>query len=383
MPVQSGLGRGRSEMLSGQPNAGYWSGRRVCVTGGTGFLGWHLAQQLLALGADVRVLALPPAAQHPVHREGRIEAVWGDVRDANVVRHALENCATVFHTAGFVGGWGRFFDRMWSVHVEGTRNVLAAAAAATGTRVVHTSSLTTIGPSIDGAPVTEDSPFNPDATKIAYVLAKRTAEAQALQAGAAGQDVVVTNPGYLVGPEDYEKSIMGRFCVRFWKGRLPVAQPGGMNLVDVRDVATGHLLAAERGQPGRRYLLGGEDHTMASFMRVLAAVAGYRPRGFPTAPRLMVGTVAVLAELRALYTRKEPYPSFDHVRLSRYCWYGSSQRAASELGYRARSLNESLRDAYVWHHASNPIHPRGINRWWVRATGVRRAAATRGDAVGG
>src|SRR5439155_20560421 len=117
--------------------------------------------------------------------------------------------------------------------------------------------------------------------QVDYVRAKRAAEQAALNAARGGQDVVVVNPGYLLGPDDHEPSVMGRMCVRAWKGRLPLAAPGGYNLVDVRDVAVGHLLAAEHGQSGQRYILGGENLRIQDFLRRLATVAGLRPRAGP------------------------------------------------------------------------------------------------------
>ena len=343
---------------------GFWAGKRVCITGGTGFLGWQIARQLLDLHAEVRVLALPPDAGHPIHREARFGTYFGDVRDPVIVQRALQGCPVVFHTAGVVGAWRKLLEVMWSVHREGTANVLKFADA--DARIVHTSSLTTIGGTRGGEILTEESPFNREGTKIAYVQAKRAAENAALQAATEGRDVVVTNPGYLVGPEDYERSIMGRFCVRFWKGRIPLAPPGGFNLVDVRDVATGHLLAAERGQRGRRYLLGGENHRFPSFEKLLAQVAHYRPRGLPRVPWILLAAMAGFAELRSRLNGKEPYPSMGHVRLNRYCWFGSSQRASDELGYTARPLLDSLRDSFAWHNGHDPIRPRGLNRWWIR-----------------
>lgn len=331
-----------------RPDRGYWSGRRVCVTGGTGFLGWQIVRQLLDRGAAVNVLALRPDDDHPVRTDRRVAAFYGDVRDEALVRRAAAGCSVIFHTAGVVSCWRRMSGRMWSVNVDGTAAVLAAAP---GARLVHTSSITTLGP---------------PRTRIAYVESKRAAEELALRAAAGRRDVVVTNPAYLVGPEDYERSAMGRFCVRFWKGRVPVAPPGGFNLVDVRDAAAGHLLAAERGAAGGRYLLGGEDHSFPSFMRLLALAGRCRPRAVVRLPWVALALMAGLAEFRALFTGKEPYPSFDHARLNRHAWFGSSARAEEELGYRARPVIESLYDAYDWHSARAAIRPRGLSRWWVR-----------------
>src|SRR5262249_27943337 len=151
-------------------------------------------------------------------------------------------------------------------------------------RIVHTSSIVAVGASRSGRVLDEESPFNLARLRVAYVQAKRGAECVALEEAARGRQVVVVNPGYMVGPEDYEPSVMGRLCARFWRGRILMSPPGGYDLVDVRDVAAGHLLAAERGQVGRRYILGGENHTLREFMHLLARIADWRPRGLPTMP---------------------------------------------------------------------------------------------------
>jgi dihydroflavonol-4-reductase len=335
----------------------------VCVTGGTGFLGWQIVRQLRDLDVDVRILALQPDASHCVHNQP-FETYWGDVRDPDLVGRATAGCSVIFHTAGLVGAWGKILEQMRSVHVDGTANVLAMSPA--HARIVHTSSITTIGASRSGEVLDEDAPPQTRLIKLDYVRAKNMAEQVALEAAAKGRDVVITNPGYLVGPEDYERSIMGRFCVRFWKGRVLMSPPGGLSLVDVRDVATGHLLAAEKGASGRRYILGGENHRFPSFLRLLASVANCRPRALLRIPWLLLAGVAGLAELRALITGREPYPSLAHVRLNRRCWFGDSSRAAHELGYTFRPLLDSIRDTYEWFQRTDRIQPRGLSRWWLR-----------------
>jgi dihydroflavonol-4-reductase len=352
-----------------KPNPRFWAGKRVCVTGGTGFLGYHLVGQLLELGAEVSVLALPPRGPHPLSGHPEVRCVFADLLDPAAVRPAVAGREVIFHTAGMVVLWGRARERMQAVHVLGTRNILDAADPAA--RIVHTSSVVAVGASRAGIVRTEESPFNLGRCAIDYVLTKRAAEEAVLDAAAGGREVIVTNPGYLVGPEDYEGSVMGRFCLRFWKGRVPLAPPGGLNVADVRDVAAGHLLAAEHGRPSRRYILGGENLLWKDFMRLLSQVAGLRPRAVPRVPGWLLGVLAALGEARAWWTRREPYPSFQHARLNRYCWFYRWDRAAAELGYHSRPAAAALADTYEWHaHVAGtlPRHHalRGLNRWWMR-----------------
>ena len=354
-------------------NHKFWDGRRVCVTGGTGLLGYQIVRQLLREGARVRVLALPLEVAHPLLDQPGIETVFGDVRDRAVVRRAVVGCDMVFHTAGVVAVWGPLLRQMHSVNVDGTRLVLEAAGR--DTRVVHTSSVVAVGASRSTGPLDEDHAFNLGHLRVDYVHAKHASERVALDAAARGQDVVVTNPGYMVGPDDYHHSVMGRFCRRFWKGRIPVAPPGGYNLVDVRDVARGHLLAAERGQAGRRYILGGEDRTFPEFLARLAEAAGMSPRAIPRLPGWALGLLAGLGEGQSWRTGREPYPSLQHVRLNRYYWFYRSDRAVRELGFRPRPLAASLADTYRWHLARRALVVGGLNRWWLRPADALDQAA--------
>jgi len=356
-----------------EPNPRFWAGKRICVTGGTGMLGYQIVQQLLRLGVHVRILALPPAMSHPIHGHRTVAKIFGDVRDPEVVRTATADCSVVFHTAGVVNVWRSNPGYMQSVHVDGTRNVLEMAER--GARIVHTSSIVTIGASRKPVPLDENSTFDLHHLKVDYVHAKRASEQVALEAAARGQDVVVTNPGYLVGPEDHGRSVMGRFCVRFWKGRILLTPPGGFSLVDVRDVARGHLLAAEHGQARRKYVLAGENQSFREFLTLLSEGAGMSPRLLPHVPWWTLRALASLSECRAHLTRKEPYPSFQHVWMNRYYWYYRSERAEHELGYRFRPLAVTIEDTYRWYVSCGALGLRGLNRWLMRPSQVLEKAA--------
>ncbi len=340
-----------------EPDPRFWNGKRVCVTGGTGFLGWQLVRRLLSVGAHVRILGLRPGSRELAGLLDPVECHFADVRDAVAVRRALSDCHVVFHTAGPVGVWGRALQQMHEIHVVGTRNVLQALPATA--RLVHTSSVVAIGASLHASEVlTETAPFQLQRLRVDYVHAKKAAEDLALAAAGQGSDVVVVNPAYLIGPEDYERSVMGRLCLRCWKGKVPLLPPGGLNFVDVRDVARGHLLAAEHGKSGRRYVLGGENVTMVDFIRSLAAVRGLSSWAWFRAPRWVFAVLACYAELRSRFVGREPYPSMQQVRVSRYHWYYSSDRAHAELGYQARPLLETVRDTHDWYCRTNQLPER-------------------------
>jgi dihydroflavonol-4-reductase len=236
---------------------------------------------------------------------------------------------------------------MREIHVVGTRNVLQSLAS--HARMVHTSSVMAIGASRDRMPLTESAPFDMQHLKVDYVHAKRAAEDLTLAATAKGADVLVVNPGYLIGPEDYEGSVMGRLCERIWKGKVPLIPAGGLNFVDVRDVALGHLLAAERGERGQRYILGGANLLMDEFVRALARVHGMSSERWRQMPQWLHALLACGAEVRAYFKGREPYPSLQHFRVSRYYWHYSSERARAELGYETRPLEVTLGDTHDWY----------------------------------
>jgi dihydroflavonol-4-reductase len=360
-----------------RPDPAHWSGRTVCVTGGTGFLGYHLVKLLGDLGSRVRIFALAPPPDHPIRQFSHAEIIAGDILDPAAARSAVAGCSVVIHAAGIVAVWGPALAKMWPVHVDGTRNVLSALDP--DARMIHTSSVVAVGASRTGEVLNEDSPFNLGRLNLAYVQAKRAAEELALNSD---RDVVAVNPGYLIGPEDFERSVMGALCHRFWRGRAPMAPPGGLNFVDVRDVAIGHLLAAERGTRSRRYILGGENLKYTAFMRQMAEVAGMRPRLLPGIPRPIFWLGALLNEARGRIRGKEPYPSLAHARLNRYYWFFSSDRAQRELGYSPRTVRDSLTDAFAWYSGREKFRIRGFNGWMLRpaAAGCRSGlplAATR------
>jgi dihydroflavonol-4-reductase len=349
-----------------QANPEFWAGRAVCVTGGSGFLGFQLVRRLCRLGARVRAFGLRPPADHPLWSLGGVDVETGDVRDDAAVRQAVRGCAVVFHTAGALPSFRGSAAAMMAVHKEGTRNVIDALPS--GARLVHTSSVVAVGASRQPAALDEDSPFTLHHLAVPYVHAKRLAEGLALSA--AGRDVVVVNPAYLIGPDDHEPSALGRLCLRAWKGRVPVATPGGFNFVDVRDVAEGHLRAAEHGRAGRRYILGGEDHSQRDFLTLAAGAAGRAPWLLATAPRWLVSAAACVAEWRARRSGSEPSPTREQARMVRHYWYYRSDRARQELGYESRGVADSLRDALAWHAGRRDVRPRGLNAWLL----PRRAA---------
>ncbi len=322
---------------------------RSLVTGGNGFIGSHVVRALVERGDDVRVLARPRADLRNL-RGLPIEVAEGDVRDSDSLARAMSGCARVFHVAALYSFWAPR-ELVEATNVGGTRSVLAAAARAGVDTVVHTSSVAALGLPGVGEVVDETSPVDRRLIVGAYKESKLRSEELAVDAARGGQRVVIVNPSFPVGPGDLKPTPTGRVIVDFLNGRMPAYVETGMNVVDVRDVAEGHVLAAERGRSGERYVLGGVNLTMREFLTRLAAVSGCR------APRLRVphGVVAALArpsELAARLTGKEPRLTRDTVRMSRYRMFYSPARAIRELGLPQTALEVALADAVAWFRAN-------------------------------
>jgi dihydroflavonol-4-reductase len=359
--------RAEDSAVDASPSSAFWSGTPVCVLGGTGFLGRHLVARLLDAGAAVRTLSLPGGEPCPAHP--RLDARTGDATDRGVLADAAVGARVVFLAAGPVGADPAAARKM-GAHTAVLDAVLAALPR--GARLVLTSSIVAVGATRRGDVLNEDSPFPNAKLRVGYVRAKCAAE-QAALAASRDRDVVVVNPGYLFGPDDPGHSAMGELCVKFWRGRLAFAPPGGVSAADVRDVADGHLLAAERGVTGRRYILGGENVRFSELFADLARAAGLRhailPSFRPAMPAGGFWAAAAVAELGHRLTGRTPQPSFEFVRMFRQCWFVSSARAEAELGYRRRPLAGTLSDAFAWHASRSRVAPRGINRLWLRRAG--------------
>lgn len=321
-----------------------WTGRRVALTGATGFVGWHTAAALVRRGAAVTA----------AHRHGsdvsRPLAVGVTCRiapltDAAALAAAFRGCELVVHAAGAVD-FGDDWAKLRAVNVDGTRTVLAAARAAGVRRVVHVSSIVAVGACETPRVLDETAPWNLGRFRVAYATTKGEGEQAALAANGGGLDVVVVNPGSVVGPDDFSGSEFGVLCKRFWRGRVPVYFPGGNNYVDVRDVADGIIRAAAHGRPGERYLLTGENRTLRDFLGDLARAAGR------SAPR--VGLPAWLgvgfAAAARWVTRRGRRPALTpgQARLLGLYFYFTCEKARRELGYEPRPLADTLADAHAF-----------------------------------
>jgi dihydroflavonol-4-reductase len=316
----------------------------VCVTGATGFIGGHLVRLLAERGDRVRATYRDPERLKRLDAF-EVEPVKANVLDRASVRRAVRGCDVLFHAAGYVGS--RPVERVWEVNAMGPRIAVEAAAAEGVRRVVVTSSVASIGPPSPGAVGDESDTYRGGGLGLTYADAKHEGEAEAFAAGARlGVEVVATNPSYVLGvaadpsqPGENSTRVIGNYL----RGRLPAVMDGEINIVDVRDVAAGHLKAAERGRPGERYVLGGHDLTWVAFIERVAELAGIH-HSVVVLPRGLSDLAQAAESLRL------PSPiAAEAFTLMAQSWWYSSRKARRELGYRPRSLDTTLRETIAWY----------------------------------
>jgi len=317
--------------------------RTAFVTGASGFVGANLVRALLERGWRVRALVRGDA---PSLASLGVALVRGDLFDPGLAG-AMRGSDAVFHVAATYSLWRRDRDAVVRANVEGTRSVLAAARAAGVPRTVHTSSVAAIGVRADGAPADETYQSPPSRLVGTYKRSKYYAEAAARRAFEDGQDVVIVSPATPVGPWDAKPTPTGEILVRFLSGRMPAYADTGLNLIDVRDVAAGHILAFERGVAGERYILGHENLTLRALLERLAAIAG-RPAPRIRLPLAIPLAYAALGEYVLARVGITPDVSVESVRMARQRMFYSAEKAVRELGLPQSPVTDALRDAVTW-----------------------------------
>jgi len=323
---------------------------QALVTGATGFVGAAVARALLAEGHRVRVLARPQSSRRNLAGLD-VEIAEGALEDAQSLARAAAGCRYLFHVAADYRLWVPDRAAMFGANVDGTRNLMIAADAAGVERIVYTSSVAVLG-LVKGSISDEDTPSRAEDMIGPYKLSKFEAES-VVRRLIAERDipVVIVNPSTPVGPGDVKPTPTGRLIVEAARGRMPGFVDTGLNVVHVDDCAAGHLLAAEKGRVGERYILGGENMSLAEILAVVAEAAGRKPPRIKI-PYGMILPLAVGAEGLARVTKREPFVTLDSVRMSRKQMYFSSDKAKRELGYDPRPASEAIADAVAWFRAN-------------------------------
>ena len=309
-------------------------------------------------GAELRLLARSTSPTKLISTLKRSEIVTGDLRDASTYKQALRGCEAVFHVAADYRLWTRNAAdamEMYRSNVEGTRGLIDAARQAGVKRIVYCSSVATMGFRSDGSVVDEETAVTLEEMIGHYKRSKFVAEQVALEAGKKGDDVVIVNPSAPVGEQDVKPTPTGRIIVDFLKKKFPAYVDTGLNVVDVREVARGHVLAYERGKPGERYILGGENLTLKQILDKLSATTGI------PAPKVKLPYVFALAAgvFDTVFTGqlrgKEPRVTIDAVRMGRKKMWVRSSKAERELGYKVVPVEDALRRACEWFQANGYV----------------------------
>jgi dihydroflavonol-4-reductase len=297
-----------------------------------------------------------------------VERAEGDLRDTASLDRALQGVRRVFHVAADYRFWTPIVDEIYQNNVEGTRHLLEAAGRAGVERFVYTSTVATIAVPREGALPSEETNATLDEMIGHYKRSKFLAEQEAVKAAAAGVPVVIVNPTAPVGPGDWKPTPTGRIILDFVNGRMPAYVDTGLNVAAVEDVAAGHLLAAEKGRVGERYILGGRNMTLKQILDALSVITG-RP-----APRVRLPHVVALAagyadEWFSRLTGREPQIPVDGVKMSRHRMFVASDKAERELGYKPGSVEAALERAVRWYEE------KGYVRGRARTKNLAQAAA--------
>ncbi len=312
------------------------------VTGASGFLGWHVARTLLDRGIPVRAMARRPEAV----RDLDCDVVQGDLCDPASLERAVAGCSLLFHVAADYRLWVKRPEPMYQSNVEGTRHLLAAAARAGVERAVYTSTVGCIG-FLPNALGDESTPVSIDDMNGHYKRSKWLAEQEALASARSGFPVIIVNPTAPVGDHDVKPTPTGQTIVDFLRGKIPAFVDTGLNIVDARETAEGHWLACEKGQPGQRYILGGENLTLEQILKQLAAISG-KPEPVARLPWVVALIAGLTSTGIAELTGKPPRVPIDAVMMARKKMWVSTAKAQNELGFQTTGARTALTRATEW-----------------------------------
>jgi len=323
---------------------------KVFLTGATGFVGHHVAKALAAEGADLRLLVRKTS--NLANLEGIAgDTHVGDLSEPETLAPALKGCDAVVHVAADYRLWIPDPASMYRANVYGTRELLKLAREAGVPRVVYTSSVATMHFRTDGIVINEDTPVSLADMVGHYKRSKFMAEQEALAAAQAGQQVIVLNPTTPIGPNDAKPTPTGRIFVDFLNSKFPAYVDTGLNLVDVREVARAHVSALTKGQPGHRYILGGENLTLKQILDKMSAITGI-PSPTVKIPFAVAATYAFFEEwITGRIRGKEPRATLEEVRMGRKKMYASSAHAQQELDFHIVPVYPAMRAAIEWFRA--------------------------------
>lgn len=317
------------------------------ITGGTGFVGTAVVRLLLSEGHAVRALARRGSDLQNLNGLD-IELAFGDLLDKESLRQAIKGCRRLYHVGAHYSLWEPSPEVFYRVNVDGTRNLLEAAMEEGVGRVVYTSTVGTLGHREDGAPANEKTPVSLDQMTGHYKRSKFLAEEEARGAALRGLPVVIVNPSTPVGPRDIKPTPTGQIIVDFLNRRMPAYIDTGLNFIDVADVARGHLLAAERGQVGERYILGRSNLTLHELFAILGQIAQLPPPRLRVPYQLILPLAYANHWLSHFITKKPPRIPLEGVKMAKRRMFFDNSKAVRELGLPQSPIEQALEQAVRW-----------------------------------
>lgn len=334
------------------------------VTGAAGFLGSHVARQLVARGEEVRVLMRPSSSNRAIS-DLSLEYVTGDLRDPASLERAMNGVRRVFHVAADYRLWAKKPQEIYDSNVGGTKNLLAAAKRAGVEQLIYTSTVATIAVDRPELP-NEFTDAKLEEMVGHYKRSKWMAEREALQAAKDGLPVIVAMPTTPVGPWDWKPTPTGKIILDFLNGKMPGYVETGLNFVGVEECAAGHLLASEKGKVGERYLLGAENLTLKGLLDTLAKITGLRAPSMKIPHGLALG-VAYMNTAFSRLLGKEPQIPVEGVKIARHKMFVDASRAQRELGFQPGSVAAALERAARWYQANGYVLPRRARKMKLAA----------------
>jgi dihydroflavonol-4-reductase len=326
---------------------------KVFVTGATGFIGATLVRELLGDGYRVRALVRPDSDRRNL--AGLDLELWeGDILDRGSLERGFAGCDTLYHTAADYRLWTRRPADMYEVNVVGTRNVLGAALKANISRVIYTSSVGTLGIPGHGIPGIESTPVTISEMVGDYKRSKFLAEREAEGFAARGLPLVIVNPSTPIGALDIRPTPTGRIVVDFMNRRMPAYIDTGLNIIDVRDCARGHILAAQQGRVGEKYILGNGNYTLKQLFVMLEEITGM-PSPKVRLPYTPILAAAYVNEVFSRITGREPFIPVSGVRMAGKYMFFDASRAVRELGLPQHPVIDALRTAVDWFRANGYV----------------------------
>lgn len=327
---------------------------KCLVTGASGFIGSNLVKALIEKGFQVRALIRRSSNRFNL-KNLNIEVYYGDLLDYKLLENALKDCTFLFHVAAHYSFWDASKSLIYRINVDGTKNILKAAVKTGIKKVVYTSTVGCIGIPKNGTPGNENTPIDLSTLSNSYKHSKYLAEKEAIKFFENGLPVVIVNPSTPIGPGDIKPTPSGKIIVDFLNRKIPAYLDTGLNLIDVRDCALGHILALEKGKPGERYILGNQNLSFHKILLLLEEITGLKSPWIKL-PYSFALIAAHINEMISDYiTRTPPKIPLGGVKMAKYFMYFDSTRAVKELGLPQSPVKKALADAVAWYRENGYV----------------------------